>query len=78
MINKERYKALRAIAVEEEPKAPQPVERISSAFLHAHLACMTQEIQNDHKQLQEFLKKAGFIQCFATNEGYYQIPHQYC
>ena len=78
MINKQRSRAIRGTAEEEEPQAPQPVERIPSAFLHAYLDCMTEEIHKDNEELQESLKKAGFIQCFDTNEGYYQVPHKCC
>ena len=78
MINKARSRALRGIAEEEEPQAPQPVEGISSAFLHAYLDCMTHEIQKENTQRKESSKMAGFIECFDNNEGYYQVPHKYC
>ena len=77
MINKQTSRALSGIAAQEEPQAPQPVEGIASAFLHAYLDCGTQEIQEKSKQLTENLRKTGLIQCVDTNEGYDQIPHRY-
>ena len=42
MINKERTRALVEIVEEEERQARQPVEGMSSAFVHAHLDCITE------------------------------------
>ena len=78
MINKQRSRALSEIAEGEEGQGPQPIEAISSACLQAYLDCITEEIQKDNKQLKQSLKKADVIQCFDTNEGYYQVPHEYC
>ena len=78
MINKKRSRALRGTPEEEELQAPWPVERIPSAFQHAYLNCMTEEIQKDNQELKESLKKGAFIQCFDTNEEYYQVPHRSC
>ena len=78
MINNERSRAFKGIAEEQVPQAPQPMQGISSAFLHTYLACMTEEIQKDYKQLEESFQKAGVIQFFDTKEVYNRIPHRYC
>ena len=75
MINKQRSRALEGFAVEVEPQAPQPVEGISSAFLQAYLDCMSEQLQEDIKQLKKSFMRTGFMQYFDTNEGSDQVPH---
>ena len=61
MVNKERTRALKGIAEQEEPQQEQPVEGISSAFLQAFLE---PEVPN-------------FIRCFDHHEGYYNVLSKY-
>ena len=77
MIDKEGTRALKRIE-EAESQPEQPVEDISSAFLHASLDRMTEKIQQHTRELNNSVRKTGFVQCFDTNEGYYQVPHMYC
>ena len=78
MINKEKSSALSGIGGEAESQAQQPVEGISSAFLHAYLDYTTQRVPQQIRQLKEAFRKAGLIQCFDPNAGYWQNPHSYC
>ena len=78
MINKQKTRALVEIVAEEERQSPQPVEGISSAFLHGYLDSMTEKILQDTSELKNSLGKTGPILCLDTNEGYYQVPYRYC
>ena len=74
MINKERTRALRGIADEEEPPQEQPVEGISSAFLQAFLGNKTEitELREDPNPDVQ-----NFVRCFDPYEGYYNVPSRY-
>ena len=74
MIHNKWTRALKGMEA-EELQSQWPVEGITSASLQAYIVYSTEQINKNIRQLKEFLKKPGFVQCFDTKGGY-SVRHE--